>query len=157
MDALIVDLTNDCAKTIDRQFWNQFKQTPLQVQATGGTSNSAVTLFVFSSVNVTNNVAMTLAHVRGISNLMKTRSRNRVPVHDHVDVVLHMRTDVGDLAHALNSFPGSRAGPLRVCAAGAARDHPSMAHALAGIAEHFGKAKLHRLGENVALVSCSRC
>lgn len=80
-DALGVALTNDCAKTLDRQVWGQFKQTALQIAATAGSSNSAVTLYAGTSsgsgannVSVTNNVAMTLAHVRAISNLMKGRN-----------------------------------------------------------------------------------
>jgi len=74
-DALGVALTNDCAKTLDRQVWNQFKQTQLQIAAVGGTSNSAIQLTSgATTTNATNNVAMTLAHVRAVSNLMKSRN-----------------------------------------------------------------------------------
>ncbi len=77
-DALGVALTNDCAKTLDRQVWNQFKQTVTQLSANAN-SNSSVILWAGTSgspnnVTQTNNVSMTLAHVRSISNLMKNRN-----------------------------------------------------------------------------------
>lgn len=78
-DALGVALTNDCAKTLDRQVWNQFKATTTQLSANAN-SNTAVILWAGSAastpnnVTQTNNVTLTLAHTRAISNLMKNRN-----------------------------------------------------------------------------------
>lgn len=79
-DALGVALTNDCAKTLDRQVWNQFTLTTTQLSANAN-SNTQVILWTgaagtqtVNAVTQQNNVTMTLAHVRAISTLMKNRN-----------------------------------------------------------------------------------
>lgn len=63
----------DVAETFDVAAWTQFNQTPLWVQATSGTSTTAVTTGTDGIPTVANNVAFGKGHVEPISTFMKER------------------------------------------------------------------------------------
>ncbi len=67
-------LKNDCKKTLDAQAWAQFDATPLKVQASSGTSTTAVTVVESGSIGLTNNVAFGKDHVKAIVDAMKERN-----------------------------------------------------------------------------------
>lgn len=67
-------LKNDAKKTLDGQAHNQFRLTPLKVQAASGSSTTAIISVTSGSIGVTNNVAFRKDHVKGIVDLMKERN-----------------------------------------------------------------------------------
>ena len=69
-------LKNDARKTLDRAAYAQFDATRVTVAPTGGNSATAVSLetgAVGAESSITNNVAMTAAHIKAIADLMKER------------------------------------------------------------------------------------
>ncbi len=66
-------LKNDCARCFDAEAFLAFDATPLTVQASSGTSTTAVTLET-TGCTITNNVAMRSAHLKAISDVMKERN-----------------------------------------------------------------------------------
>ena len=65
-------LKHDAKKTLDGHAYNQFDATQLTVQATSGTSTTAVT-FEEGGGTITNNVAMGKDHIKAIVDGMKER------------------------------------------------------------------------------------
>lgn len=72
-------LKNHAAKVLDRQAHAQFDATLLLVAPASGTSTTALTVDTDGTTAVTNNVAMTDAHVKLIADLMKERN---IPTYD---------------------------------------------------------------------------
>ena len=72
----IIDKTlkDDARKCFDIEAFLQFKNTPLRVAPTSGTSTTSVTLTTNSATATTNNVAMGTGHVKAISDAMKERN-----------------------------------------------------------------------------------
>jgi N4-gp56 family major capsid protein len=69
-------LKNDARKTLDRAAYAQFAATRVTLAPTGGNSATAVSLetgAVGAESAITNNAAMTAAHVKAIADLMKER------------------------------------------------------------------------------------
>lgn len=71
-------LKNDCAKTLDRAAWFQFKQTPQHFIASSGTDTASLTFFTNGTVTGTNNVALGTGHLKTLVDQMKT---NNVPAY----------------------------------------------------------------------------
>ena len=69
-------LKNDCAKTLDRAAWSQFKATPLHFIASSGTDTSSLTYYSNGTVTGTNTVNLGTAHIKTLVDYMKT---NNVP------------------------------------------------------------------------------
>lgn len=67
-------LKDDARKCFDIEAFLQFKNTPLRVAPTGGTSTSSVTLTTNGATATTNNVAMGTGHLKAISDMMKERN-----------------------------------------------------------------------------------
>lgn len=67
-------LKDDARKYFDIESFLQFKETPLRVAPTSGTSTTAVTLTTNGATATTNNVAMGTGHVKAIVDLMKERN-----------------------------------------------------------------------------------
>lgn len=65
-------LKNDARKTLDRAAHEQFDATVVTVTPTAGTSTTAVTVEV-GGATITNDVAMSKAHVKAIADIMKER------------------------------------------------------------------------------------
>lgn len=72
----IIDKTlkNDARKCFDIEAFLQFKNTPLRVAPTSGTSTTSITLTTNGATATTNNVAMGTGHVKAISDMMKERN-----------------------------------------------------------------------------------
>lgn len=66
-------LRNDARKSFDIAAWKQFNRTPLKVQATSGTSTTAVTFVEDGSVAATNDVAFGADHAKAIADGMEER------------------------------------------------------------------------------------
>jgi N4-gp56 family major capsid protein len=69
-------LKNDARKSLDRAAYAQFDSTRVTLAPTGGNSATAVTLetgAVGAESSITNNAAMTKAHIKTIADLMKER------------------------------------------------------------------------------------
>lgn len=66
-------LANDARKAFDVEAFLQFKNTPLRVAPTSGTSETAVTLTTNSATATTNNVDMGNGHIKAIVDVMKER------------------------------------------------------------------------------------
>ena len=71
-------LKNDANKAFEAEVRAQFYATPLAVEATSGTSTTAITLTTNSAAANVNNVAMNATHVKLISDQMKERN---IPVY----------------------------------------------------------------------------
>ena len=67
-------LKHDARKAFDIEAFLQFKQTPLRVAPTSGTSTTAVTLTTNSATATTNNVEFGTGHVKALSDTMKERN-----------------------------------------------------------------------------------
>ena len=67
-------LKNDCAKTLDRAAWTQFKATPLHIIASSGTDTASVTTYTNGTVTGTNSIALGTAHIKTIVDGMKARN-----------------------------------------------------------------------------------
>jgi N4-gp56 family major capsid protein len=67
-------LKNDAKKTLDAKAYEQFDLTPWKVQASSGSSTTAVTSVTSGSIGLTNNVAFRKDHVKPIVDLMKERN-----------------------------------------------------------------------------------
>ena len=67
-------LKHDARKAFDIEAFLQFKQTPLRVAPTSGTSTTAITLTTNSATATTNNVEFGTGHVKAISDTMKERN-----------------------------------------------------------------------------------
>lgn len=68
-------LKNDCRKVLDKAAYDQFALTPLVVAPASGNSATDVALSTTGTTTVTNNAAMTAAHVRYITDsIMKERN-----------------------------------------------------------------------------------
>ncbi len=72
----IIDRTlkDDARKYFDIEAFLQFKNTPLRVAPTGGTSTTAVTLTTNSATATTNNVALRTGHTKAIVDIMKEKN-----------------------------------------------------------------------------------
>jgi N4-gp56 family major capsid protein len=104
-DIINKSLKNDCIKTLDGYAYNQFKASPLKVQAASGSSTSAVVVVDTGSVGVTNNVALRAAHVKAISDAMKERNIPAYQENDYVAIAwpTTLRTFKNDL-EAVHSY-----------------------------------------------------
>lgn len=67
-------LTQDGKQAIDGLAYAQFNATPLRIVPTGGTSTTALTLTTNGTATLTNNVALSKAHIGLIEDLMKERN-----------------------------------------------------------------------------------
>ena len=65
-------LKNDARKTLDRAAHTQFDATVVTVTPTGGNSATAVTVET-GGASITNNIAMSKAHIKAIADIMKER------------------------------------------------------------------------------------
>jgi len=72
-------LKHDARKCYDIEAFLQFKNTPLRVTPTSGTSTTALDLFTNGQSTTTNNVEMGTGHVKAISDTMKERN---IPAYD---------------------------------------------------------------------------
>lgn len=66
-------LKNDARKALDIAPFEEFRQTPLRVAPTGGTSTTAVTVTENGATGTTNNVALGSGHVKAIVDEMRER------------------------------------------------------------------------------------
>ena len=64
-------LKNDCAKTLDRAAWAQFKATPQHFIASSGTDTASLTFYTNGTVTGTNNVALGTGHLKTLVDQMK--------------------------------------------------------------------------------------
>jgi N4-gp56 family major capsid protein len=105
VDIIHQSLKNDCIKTLDGYAFNQFKLSPLKVQAASGTSTTAVVVVDTGSVGVTSNVALRSAHVKAISDAMKERNIPAYQADDYVGIAwpTTLRTFKNDL-EAVHSY-----------------------------------------------------
>ena len=69
-------LKNDCAKTLDRAAWAQFRATPQHFIASSGTDAAALQFYTNGTVTGTNSVALGTAHLK---NLVDTMKANNIP------------------------------------------------------------------------------
>lgn len=65
-------LKNDCAKTLDRGVWAQFKATPIHFIASAGTDTASLTFYTNGTVTGTNSVGLGTAHLKTLVDHMKT-------------------------------------------------------------------------------------
>ncbi len=71
-------LKNDCAKTLDRAAWSQFKATPQHFIASSGTDTAALQFYTNGTVTGTNSVALTTGHLKTLVDTMKG---NNIPAY----------------------------------------------------------------------------
>jgi N4-gp56 family major capsid protein len=67
-------LKNDARKAFDIEAFLQFKETPLRVAPTSGTSTTSITLTENSATATTNNVALGTGHVKATVDAMRERN-----------------------------------------------------------------------------------
>jgi hypothetical protein len=65
-------LKNDCAKSLDRAAWAQFKATPQHFIASAGTDTASLTFYTNGTVTGTNSVALSTGHLKTLVDKMKT-------------------------------------------------------------------------------------
>ena len=82
----IIDKTlkDDAKKYFDIESYLQFKNTPLRVGPSSGTSTTAITLDTNGTSSVTNNVALGTGHVKAVVDTMKERNIPPFTADDYV-------------------------------------------------------------------------